>query len=84
MAVTRIKAEEYRRLAQECLATARTVSTEEARANLLAMAQVWQRLADQQDHGSDLTKAPAPPLAPEQPAAQQQQQIQPKNGDKKE
>jgi len=63
---------------------ARTASTEQARADALAMAEVWQRLADQQDHGSDLTEAPSPSPATEQPAAQQQQQIQPKDDDKKE
>jgi hypothetical protein len=52
MALTRSKAEGYRRLAQQCLAMAHTVSTEEARASLVAMAQVWQRLADEQDQGS--------------------------------
>jgi hypothetical protein len=83
MVVTRSRAEAYRRLAQECRATARNVSTEEGRANLLAMAQVWERLADEQDQGSDLTEAPTPQPT-EQPAVQQQQQIQPKNDDKKE
>jgi len=63
---------------------ARSVSTEEARANLIAMAQVWQRLADQQDQGSDLTEVPAPTPAPDQPAVQQQQQVQPEDNDKKE
>jgi uncharacterized protein with PhoU and TrkA domain len=38
----------YRRLAQECLETARTVQGAEARTTLLEMAQIWQRLADQQ------------------------------------
>ena len=40
MAVTRTKAEEFRRLAQECRATAQTLSTEQARAEMLAMADV--------------------------------------------
>jgi hypothetical protein len=35
----------YRRLAQECLETARTIQNTEARATLLEMAQIWQRLA---------------------------------------
>jgi hypothetical protein len=38
----------YRRLAQECLETARTVQSAEARTALVEMAQVWNRLADQQ------------------------------------
>lgn len=77
--MTRSRAEEYRRLAQECRATAGTTSTEEGRAHLLAMAQVWETLADQQDQGSDLTEAPVRPPATDQPAAQQQQQIQPQD-----
>jgi len=43
---------------------ARTVSTKEARFNLVNMAQVWQRLADQQDQGSDITSAPTPTTTP--------------------
>jgi hypothetical protein len=68
------RAARYRRHAQECLEMAYTVKTEEARATLLEMAQIWQRLADQQNG--------APPLrAVEEfrPVVQQQQQIQPKN-----
>ena len=85
MAVTRTRAEEYRRLAQECLAASRTVSTEEARTSLVAMAQVWKRLADEQDQGTDLAEvsAPSPAAEPSQPAIQQQQQVQPKDDDKK-
>ena len=86
MAVTRTRAEEYRRLAQECLAMARAVSREEARANLMVMAQVWQRLADEQDQGTDLSEVPMPPppAEPSQPVVQQQQQVQPKDDDTKE
>jgi hypothetical protein len=43
---------------------ARTVASEGARAALLEMAEVWQRLAEEQEAS----------------AAQQQQQIQPKKG----
>jgi hypothetical protein len=80
MVVTRSKAEKYGRLAEECLAAVLTVTTEEARASLVAMAQVWQRLADEQNEGSDLAEVPAPPGATEQPqpVVQQQQQVQPK------
>ena len=56
--MTRKDAEEYRHLAQQCRATARMVSMGEGRTNLLAMAEVWERLADQQDQNSDLTEAP--------------------------
>jgi pyruvate-formate lyase len=48
MAVTRNKAEEFRCLAQECRATAQTLSTEQARAEMLAMADVCDRVAAQQ------------------------------------
>jgi hypothetical protein len=76
-------ADEYRRLARECLETARTLSNEEGRAALLQMAQVWQRLADEL---ADTTESlvggtPPPPTEPAQPA-QQQQQIQPKDDEK--
>jgi hypothetical protein len=46
MAVTGTKPEEFRRLAQECRATAQTVSTEQARAEMLAMAEVCDRAAE--------------------------------------
>lgn len=37
--------EEYRRLAAKCRETARTVSAETERADLLAMAQIWDLIA---------------------------------------
>jgi hypothetical protein len=61
------RAEQYRRLAQECWRLAQMIPAD-ARASLLEMAQVWQRLADEQDHAT---------------VPQQQQQAQPKD-DKKE
>jgi hypothetical protein len=78
-AVTRSTAQEYRRLAQECRVMARSVSTEETRAALLEMAQVWLRLAEERE-------AAIPPRATEQsqPSVQQQQQVQPKDEDKTE
>jgi hypothetical protein len=85
--MTRARAEEYRRLAQECLVAARSASTEEARNTLLEMARNWFRLAQEQDHENANVKESAPPLAAAepQPVAQQQQQIQPKDDeDKKE
>jgi hypothetical protein len=78
--VTHTKAQEYRRLAKECLAMARSVSTEEARDSLRLMAQVWHRLADEQDQGSELGSMPPVTAEPTQPVVQQQQ---PRDDDKK-
>jgi hypothetical protein len=58
----------YRRLARGCIAMANTIATEQTRAALVEMAQIWTRLAERHDA---------------RPTMQQQQQIQPKN-DKKE
>ena len=58
-AVTRTKPEEFRRLAQECRATAQTLSTEQARAKMLAMADVCDRVAAQPTHGADVSDAGA-------------------------
>ena len=81
--MTRSQAQEYRKLARECRRLARTVSTEDGRTHLNAMAEVWERLADQQEQGSDLSEAPAPASpASEAPVIQQQQQIQSKDEDK--
>jgi hypothetical protein len=66
-------AQEYRRQAQECLAVARTVSKLEARASLEALAQVFFRLANQQDEATP----PAGAAGEAQPIVQQQQQPQP-------
>jgi hypothetical protein len=43
------RANEYRRLARECLEMVHTVSTERTRRSLIEMARVWTRLADEQD-----------------------------------
>ena len=56
MVVTRTKMEEFRRLAQECRATALTLSTEQARAEMLAMADVCDRVAAQPTNGTDVRK----------------------------
>jgi hypothetical protein len=78
--VTGRTAQEYRRLAQECRTMARSVSTEEARAALLDMAQTWLRLAEEQE-----LAIPPAAVEPAQPAVQQQQQqVQPKDDDKAE
>jgi hypothetical protein len=47
--VTRKRAEEYQRLAEECLIAARTMSGGSARATLIRMAQIWERLAIEQE-----------------------------------
>jgi hypothetical protein len=77
--VTSARAEQYRRLARQCLAMARTISTEEARAELILMAQTWYRLAEEQDNEGSHIEGPSVPPAPEaRPVMQQQQQVQPK------
>jgi hypothetical protein len=71
------RADEYRRRAQQCLEMAGAFRDRESRLTLAHMAQVWLRLAER----DDLLR----PVAAEQaqPVVQQQQQIQPRNGDKK-
>jgi hypothetical protein len=65
---------------------ARTVSTEAARAELLAMAGSWARLAEEQDDPSADIQDLVPPTTAEEarPAVQQQQQVQPKGDEEKE
>jgi hypothetical protein len=74
-----IPAERYRQLAAECLDVAANFPRGDHRDALLQMAQVWQRLADQYNEAT----LPFSQPAAEQPAIQQQQQIQP-DDDKKE
>jgi hypothetical protein len=82
--VTHYRAEQYRRLAEECLAAMRTASTEEARAVLIERSQFWFALAkEQDDESTDVERSiPPTPTSQSQPAAQQQ--VQPKDDDKKE
>jgi hypothetical protein len=80
--VTRTRAEEYRCLAQECLAAARSTSTEEVRALLTEQAAHWFRLAEQQERAAGIEGSTPPTPTQDQPAAQQQQQVQPKDDDK--
>ena len=68
--------ERYRRFGWECLEIAYTFSPGDDRTVLLAMAQLWQRLADQHEKSISLLFHGG---ASEQPAVQQQQQIQPKD-----
>ena len=85
MFVTRARAEEYRRLAQECLVAARSVSKEDVRAILIEQAAHWFRLAQEQEEQDVNIDVPAPPSSPQdQPVAQQQQQVQPKDDKEKE
>jgi hypothetical protein len=79
MAVTRARAEEYRRRAQECLELAREISLERERVLVLDMAQSWRRTAEQQETQEG---NPSPP-AVEQPQAAAQK-AQPKNDDQNE
>jgi hypothetical protein len=80
--MTRARAEEYRRLAQECLTAARIVTTKEARTALIERAELWLRLAEEQDGE---TAQVEPPILPnpieDRPVVQQQQQVQPKDDD---
>ena len=67
----------YRRLAQECIEIANAFPRGDNRNALLQMAESWQRLAGQYANAT-------PPFrsgAGEQPAMQQQQQVQPKDED---
>lgn len=70
--------ERYRRFGWECLEIAYTFPPGDDRTVLLAMAQLWQRLADQHEKSISLLFRVG---AGEQPAVQQQQQVQP-DGDK--
>ena len=45
-------AEEYRQLADKCRETARTISAENERADLLASAEIWDLIADRLSLGS--------------------------------
>jgi hypothetical protein len=74
-------AERYRRLAEECMTAAAGLPPGEQRDTLIQMAQVWQRLAEQNDRGTSPYSLSA--AATEQPVMQQQQQVQP-DDDKKE
>jgi hypothetical protein len=80
--MTRARAEEYRRLAQECLTAARIVTTKEARTLLIERAELWLRLAEEQDGETANVEPPMPPNPIEdRPVVQQQQQVQPKDDD---
>jgi len=69
------RAEHYRELARECLEVAKTLPNGKLRTSMLEMADTWERLAQEQNHATDLRQ---------KEQVQQQQQPQPKNDDKKE
>jgi hypothetical protein len=75
--VTSGSAEQYRRLAADCLAAARVTPNEHTRIALIDQAQIWLRLAEEEEAQH------SPPPVPDQPqpAVQQQQQIQPKKAE---
>ncbi len=80
--------ERYRRLARECLEMARTTATSDTRPTLIEMAQVWLRLAEEQDAPtpSRMVEQARPVVQQQQqdqPVVQQQQQVQPKADEKK-
>jgi len=80
--MTRARAEEFRRRAQECFDLARAISLETDRAILIDIAQTYLRLAEEQEAQEEII---SPPVT-EQPqaVAQQQQQVQPNDAYKKE
>jgi hypothetical protein len=51
------RAEQYRRLARDCRLMAQSLPVGENRSALLEMVEAWDRLADQQEHATDLKKA---------------------------
>jgi hypothetical protein len=51
------RANQYRDLAQDCQRMANSLPTgSDSRASLLEMAQIWNRLADEQERATDLRK----------------------------
>jgi hypothetical protein len=56
MAVTTTRAEQCRRLAVDCRLMAESLPARQNRSALLEMAEVWERLADQQKQATDLSK----------------------------
>lgn len=71
------RADQYRRLAQECQRIAEAHPPfSSSRISLLEMAQVWERLAQEE---IDTIPPMLGSIEPERPAMQQQQQDQPKD-----
>jgi len=73
---------EYLRNAASCLRVAERTTDLAARAELIKMAHAWQRLAEQANRNSKLDLVyETPAKSEQQPATQQQQQIQPDGSD---
>ena len=56
MALSTARADQYRRLARDCRFMAQSLPAGENRSALLEMADVWERLADQQKQATNLNK----------------------------
>ena len=82
------RSDEFRKAAADCLQLARATSDPITRASLLLMAQSWFNLANEPRSQNDLDATVRVfnegQMQPRQPVTQQQQQIQPKDEDKKE
>jgi len=73
---------EYLHNAASCLRVAERTTDLAARAELIKMAHAWQRLAEQANRNSKLDLVyETPAKSEQQPATQQQQQIQPDGSD---
>jgi hypothetical protein len=79
--------DDFRKAAVDCLRLARATSDPSTRASLLLMAQRWFELANgprsQDDFDAAVRVFNESQMRSRQPATQQQQQIQPKDEDKK-
>jgi hypothetical protein len=56
MAVTTTRADQYRQLARDFHLMARNLPPGESRSAMIRMAEEWDRLADQQERGTELRK----------------------------
>ena len=72
------RGDEYRRRAKACFDAAQATENEQTRAALLRLAEDWQRMAEGWDDPPRRATAEHA-----RPIVQQQQQAQPKDGDKK-
>ena len=79
----RNRAQEYRDNAFKCFSVAEAINAQAIKAQLLAMAHAWHNLADQAERNSQTDLVYETP-EPQQPVAQQQQQIKPDEEPEKE